>query len=175
MDLTTSEIIGIRILNPVIFDDFGLFYTKQGIKEINLPIGNYRIEGRFQQIPKIEYKLPDLPIREKIYRVPKLTEITFKYTKDPDEIAKINIYDNLIVINEELNKCSSAKFWAVIFHELGHYRYKTEWKCDVFAIRKMLEYGFNPSQIEEFIDILPDNIPRKLKILHFAKNSDQKR
>ena len=175
MDIVTSEIIGIEIFNPVIFDPYGLFYSMKGLRQINLPIGEFQINGKFKQIPKINYSLPKLPLREKIYRVPKLSEMNIQFSKNPEEIAKINIHENLLVLNPGLRGCSSAEFWSVIFHEMGHYMYKTESKCDTYSVYRMLQEGFNPSQIKGFINILPDNIERKKNIFNLANFADKNR
>jgi hypothetical protein len=39
-----------------------------------------------------------------------------------------------------------------MFHELGHYFYSDEKKCDLFAAIQMMKRGFNPSQCGIAID-----------------------
>ena len=43
----------------------------------------------------------------------------------------------------DTNPCMKA---SILGHELGHFYYATEWKCDVFSAWQMLQKGYNPSQ-----------------------------
>ena len=63
--------------------------------------------------------------------------------------AKCTIYyeDGVILFdNQFLSKPLYLKY-GIYYHELGHHFYKTEDKADLYAVFKMLEKGFNPSQI----------------------------
>lgn len=143
-----------------------------------MPPGQYDIHGKFKVIPFIEYELPELPTREKLYTVPKLKDIKIIFVDGLSHNGKsikgrIAIAENLIHLNSSLLNSPSAQLYAVLFHELGHYRYYTEYKCDIYSIRRMLEYGFNPSQMKSFLSVLKNSNDRKNIIMQTAKKADR--
>ena len=68
------------------------------------------------------------------------------YGKNPN---KCTIYykAGIIVFDESLKGAPLFVKYAIYFHEIGHHFYKTESKADLYATKKMLDYGFNPSQV----------------------------
>ena len=72
----------------------------------------------------------------------------FNYTVAPNRNkCSVDIETGLIILDPDKEKEWTKPFLNfVIFHELGHVHYFTEWKCDLHSIAKMLEFGFNPSQ-----------------------------
>lgn len=172
--METNTPIGIQIENPIIYDKNGLFYEGQGIKRINLPAGEYEINGKYKQIPFIHYELPRLPFPEKIYAVPKLKNIKIEFIEGLPYKAQIDIHQNLMQFSEEMRNATSPEFFCVLFHELGHYKYFTEDKCDLYAIWKMLQIGFNPSQFLAFLGLLHSE-NRKEKAVIAAIKSDNER
>ncbi len=56
--------------------------------------------------------------------------------------------------------------WAffILLHELGHQKYFTEWKTDLFALYQFLKLGYNESQafyaLSKILNRKPDNIER---------------
>lgn len=171
--LVVDKVIGIKCRNPVIYDSYGEFYKREGIKHINLPKGKYSFYSPIGIICEpIIYKLPALPFREKIYRIPKISDITIEYIDGLEQTARIDISRNLIQMNSNMLKATTPQYYSVFYHELGHYLYYNETKCDIFAIRQMLINGFNPSQISDFIEILPGNVERKNIIFNVVKKVD---
>jgi hypothetical protein len=46
----------------------------------------------------------------------------------------------------------------ILLHEVGHFYYSEEWKCDAYAAYHFLEWGCNPSQaFEALAGVLHDN------------------
>ena len=97
----------------------------------------------------------------------------FIRTMKSNELSDIDI--KKILKNRDIDFSIKNKTRAeqtfVMFHELGHYYYKTESHCDLFASYHMLKQGFNPSQLYFSVNgCLSDNsIDRKNHVLNFAK------
>jgi hypothetical protein len=64
--------------------------------------------------------------------------------------------------------------YTIYYHELGHHWYITESKADLFAAKKMLELGFNPSQIQlAVLDSLSEkSIDRMVKTVYSLTNNE---
>ena len=132
--------------------------------EFNLPAGEYRYDGSFIKLPfPIPVRHITLPMKERNY-APKRYEIRFG-----DNPNKCTIfYDEGVILfdNSFKNKPLYIKY-HIYFHELGHHWYKTEWKADLYSAKKMLEKGFNPSQIGlanlESLTNKPDSYDRKMR------------
>jgi len=133
-----------------IFDAKGrVFYNKVksrnsgGIIYFNLPPGRYSTDNELQILPRpIKYKCPKLPKPERILNIPEL-----KIVVEPNP-RKCSIYfaTGLIKIDPEYAARPLPQLMHILFHEIGHFLYKTEYKCDLFSCNNMLKYGFNPSQ-----------------------------
>jgi len=155
LDLTLEKKTGFRTSLPFeIFDLKGnLFYSDTFCNTIkdgktlffNMPAGYYKYNGSFikldQPVTTITIKLPP---PERALTKHKRYEIVFGVNPNKCSI----FYDSGVILfdNSLLNKPLYIKY-GIYFHELGHQFYKTESKADLYATKKMLEYGFNPSQI----------------------------
>ena len=111
----------------------------------NLPSGIYFTDNNIEELEQpLEYILPELPKKEKSGEFPENFDI--EIMENPNKCS-VDIESGLIIFDTELfKKWEKPKINFVLFHELGHCYYKTEWKCDLIAASKMLEMGFNPSQ-----------------------------
>jgi hypothetical protein len=177
LDLILENKTGFRTTLPFeIFDTRGnLFYSDSfcnTIKEgkallFNMPAGIYKYNGSFikldQPVPSINIVLPP---PERIMKN-KRYEIVFG-----DNPNKCSIfYDSGVILfdNSLLNKPLYIKY-GIYFHELGHRFYKTESKADLYATKKMLDYGFNPSQIGlvqlTTLTNRPESFERKIKTVN---------
>jgi len=153
-DLILEEKTGFASTMPFeIFDINGqLFYSdkfteiiSRGEKlEFNLPLGVYKYNGNFVRLVNpIKVVNISLPLKER-HLAHKRYEIIFG-----DNPNKCTIfYDEGIILfdNSFKNKPLYVKY-VIYFHELGHHWYKSEEKADLYAAKKLLELGFNPSQI----------------------------
>lgn len=153
-NLTLTQKTGFSSLLPFkIFDVNGsLFYSDTFTDKIengkrlffNLPKGSYKYEGIIIKQPQpVKHKEIVLPkpqrnIENKNYR------IIFK-----DNPNKCTIYYKLglIVFDNALKKIPLFMKVNIYYHEMGHHLYKDEHLADLYAAKKMLEIGFNSSQI----------------------------
>lgn len=138
-----------------IFDSKGvLFYDDTFVDKIstgeplkfNVPAGEFQYNGSFIKLfEPVKTKTIVLPPKERnIPKVPKRYKIEFGDNKNKCTI----FYDlGLILFDRSFLNAPLYVKYGIYFHELGHHWYKTEWKADLYATKKMLEYGFNPSQI----------------------------
>jgi len=136
-----------------IFDINGLLFysssftdkiTKGEKLKFNLPLGVYKYNGNFirLEMPVPVVNVP-LPLKERNL-AHKRYEIIFG-----DNPNKCTIfYDRGVILfdNQFLRKPLYVKY-VIYFHELGHHWYNSEDKADLYAAKKLLELGFNPSQI----------------------------
>lgn len=140
---------GFRTMDKIVrvYDKRGtLFYFRNPDKfpfTFNLPRGEYITTNTLKVCEPRRYKLPQLPRRERSNQIPKRVKLTFG--NNPHK-ASIYIDKHLIIFDYELRNLSIPQQRQVFYHELGHYHYKTESFCDLFAVRRMLIEGFNPSQ-----------------------------
>lgn len=129
---------------------FRTFEEPQKNFKVNFPsVGKYKIKGAVIDV-KIEplnycdlsgFKLPEI---ERNRSKKGKTEIIFnpKLFHTP---ARIFTFDNKIEIGNKFLKYPFQIQKFILFHEIGHYFYKTEWKTDAFALYWFLKKGYNES------------------------------
>ena len=136
-----------------IYDKNGiLFYCKEnpiGLLHFNLPTGEYLTYNSLMPSKIREYKLPKLPKANNLKNLPKDFKIIF--CDNPNKCSVDN-QNHVIYFDNSFKKQPIPVIDYILFHELGHYLYseqgnKSEINCDLFAMKKMLEIGYNPSQI----------------------------
>jgi hypothetical protein len=144
------RILRIKALeNLVIKDkDKKTIYLAPAGKVFNLPIiGRVYIKGKYKRLPskiitnvKLKYYKPEKNIDFKgIQRI--------VFSKNPNKCS-IDVYSGTLIFDSDFfKKLNIAQLYFILSHELGHYFYYTEHKCDAFARAIMLLLGFNPSQI----------------------------
>lgn len=137
-----------------IYDNRGiLFYDNTFVEKIqrgeilkfNLPAGEYQLNGSLIRLDEpVKTKTIILPPKERNINNGKRYRIEFG-----DNPNKCSIFydEGLILFDKQYINAPLYIKYGIYFHELGHHFYKTEWKADLYATKKMLEYGFNPSQI----------------------------
>lgn len=140
--------------------------------EFNLPAGDYKYDGNFIKLPfPVKVKNVTLPQRERNI-TKKRYEIIFGNNPNKCTI----FYDTGVILFDESfrNKPLYIKE-AIYAHELGHHWYKTEWKADLYAVRYMLNRGYNPSQIGlapiQSLTNKPDSLERKKRMVAFLTNN----
>lgn len=164
-----------------IYDKSGiLFYckeNKEGLLHFNLPIGEYLTYNDLIPSKLRVYKLPKLPKPNNVKTLPNDFKIIF--ANNPNKCSVDN-KNHVIIFDNSFKKQPIPVLDYILFHELGHYFYsnegnKSEINCDLFAMKKMLEIGYNPSQIHWVqYGTLSDNkdtIERKEKIYNNTLNS----
>ena len=150
-----------------------LFYYHDGNQNgrffFNLPKGEYYTTNDIEKCGEpIPVNLPILPPPEKRLSLPKKVKVSF--LENPNK-ASILVDKHKIFVDHKIMKLPLPSIIFVLFHEIGHYYYKDEKKCDLFAVREMLKRGFNPSQCGMAIDraLSDKSIDRKLCIIEKMK------
>lgn len=181
-DLILEEKTGFSSTLPfVIYETNGqVFYSSEFTDKIangemlqfNLPIGVYKYDGSFIKLPSpVPVKHITLPPKERYYKQ-KRYEIQFG-----DNPNKCTIFykQGLILFDSSFKSQPLYIKYGIYFHELGHHFYKTESKADLYSVKKMLEFGFNPSQIGLVaLDTLtdkPESYERKMKTVNLLTNN----
>lgn len=155
--------------NPIlILDERGeRFYdTRQLLKRVqmfNLPEGTYKIaQGDIARMAKpVNYELAPLPAKERTLNGD-FSNFEMHFVNNPATgtvvpTAREKFYDH------DLKNLPLPYAIFIDEHENGHKYYITESYCDLYAANKMLERGYNPSQIAEAIifTLSPDKVARK--------------
>jgi len=133
--------------------------------EFNLPAGEYKYNGSFIKLDSavpttsIILPLPERNITKKRYN------IKFGENKNKCTI----FYDQGLILfdNSFKDKPLYVKY-CIYYHELGHHWYSSEYKADLYSAKKLLDKGFNPSQIgKAVLDSLSEkSFNRKMKIVN---------
>ena len=63
--------------------------------------------------------------------------------------ARIAVDKNIIILNPKFFNYPVEIRFFILLHEMGHFFYSTEWKCDQYAAHHFLKMGLNPSQAFE--------------------------
>ena len=146
---------GVKSFDDVvkIYDNRGiLFYLKEnrkGILHFNLPRGIYSSSNNLMKAKLVNYEFFKLPKPNKVKPLPKNFKIVYK--NNPHKCSVDNIRH--IIYFDTSFKMSPLPIKDYIkFHEVAHYFYsgegnKSEISCDLFAMNKMIEVGYNLSQI----------------------------
>ena len=155
-DLILEQKTGFQSSMPFeIYDQNGfLFYddtfndkiSNGEILKFNLPAGKYKFDGNFIKLDRpVEHINITLPKKERHIPKPK-NGYKILYGTNPNKCT-IHYKAGIIVFDNSFKDAPLYWRYGIYFHELGHHYYKTEHKADLYATKKMLEYGFNPSQI----------------------------
>lgn len=122
--------------------------------EFNLPLGIYKYNGNFiRLLNPVKVENISLPLKERNLAHKKYGIV---FADNPNKCTIF--YDEAVILFDTSfkNKPLYVKY-VIYFHELGHHWYKSEEKADLYAAKKLLEYGFNPSQIGlAFLDSLSE-------------------
>lgn len=112
--------------------------------EFNMPVGRYRFDGSFIKLDK-PVEMPNFPLPPKERHYPQ-KRYQIKFGDNPHKCS-IFYAPGIILFDNSLKDAPLYIKYGIYFHELGHLFYKSEHKADMYAAKKMLEYGFNPSQV----------------------------
>lgn len=149
----------------------------KGLFKFNIPFsGNYEFSGKFFELHKVEPlqkwdKIITLPDRERNKTVG-IKKIVIK--PDMDSPARIYTDDQVILVSDKWLAYPVEMRFFILLHEVGHFYYQEEWKCDTFAAHWFIKLGFNPSQaFESLAGVLCDsdtNDERINNIYNLLKN-----
>lgn len=145
---------GFTTLLPFIIYELNgnVFYSSDFVNKIeqgkrlnfNIPAGRYTYDGAFIKLDNpVKFKVITLPIPERNLHKKKYKII---FSDNPNKCSIF--YSTGIILFDNVFKIAPLYIkYGIYFHELGHHLYKTEKFADLYAVKKMLDYGFNPSQI----------------------------
>jgi len=157
------------------YEPFYVMQRKGDYVYFNLPKGEYIIEVEVEKLKKpVNFQLPPLPPFERNIKRPQFIKIIFG--KNPNKCS-IDLEGGVIICDDSIKAKGRAEQCFVIYHEFGHYFYKTESSCDKYASRKMIEEGFNPSQTVYSCNgcLSERSVVRKNEIYNFAKQVKRKK
>jgi hypothetical protein len=181
-DLILEEKTGFSSSLPfTIYEPNGtIFYSsdftdkiENGIRlDFNLPAGTYKYDGSFIKLPSpVPVKQIPLPVKERNIA---MRRYEIKFGNNPNKCT-IFYGKSLILFDESFRNKPMYIKYAIYYHELGHHWYKTESKADLFATKKLLDLGFNPSQIGmaslESLSNRPESYERKMKTVNMLTNN----
>lgn len=122
---------------------FYIFDRPEGFT-FTLPKGSYKLSGG-TLIGRMRARNGHKETSSLRFPLPKRVELVV--APNPFK-ACISLPDGIIVIDPSLLELPPFCLVFVLFHEIGHYWYKSEEACDRFAAEEMHRRGYNPSQIE---------------------------
>ena len=131
-----------------VFDaDTGVLFYKSPSNfkgHFSLPKGTYTSTQPLKKSRR-KRKLPLLPKQER--NIPRPKKWVIFFDKNPAKCS-IKLESGEILFDTELwQKLNKVERLFVLLHEYGHYYYKTERFCDLFAKHHLLKLGYNKSQI----------------------------
>lgn len=174
--IEVREKSGFRNINgkPIILLDEigGVFYDTTQLEKIvhdfNLPVGVYYVaQGKFTKKPApVVYALSSLPPPERF--MPGNPEnFDLKFVENPHTGSVFwdarNIY-----LDNSLKDLPLPCLVFVLYHEYAHRYYNTEEYCDLYARNRMIDDGYNPSQIGSGIihTLSAKQFPRMLNVVN---------
>lgn len=136
----------------------------------NLPIGIYETENAVSRVKPLVYYPPKLPQPERRTIPPK--KLTIFVGENPNKCS-INRHNGKILIDDRLTFMPLPFIHFILFHELGHYFYKSEYKADIYAAAEMLNIGYNPTQVmyAQYLMLSDHQRRRKAILLKFLKQT----
>ena len=106
-----------------------------------MPEGLYNTINYITELKRpLVYICPSLPTPEKTIPI---KDITISRGNNPHK-ASIEVKTGEISLDDSYTDPCEIAF--ILGHEIGHFLYKTEWKCDLYSCNEMLKRGYNPSQ-----------------------------
>jgi len=149
------------------------FYHKRNVDYcevyFNLPKGKFYTENAIFKAEKLIYEIPELPEAERNLKPPK-TALKVIVSDNPNKCS-VDKKKGLIIIDRNLLSDPLPYLHFILFHEIGHYEYQTEYKCDLFSAKAMIEKGYNPSQVltAQQVSLSDRQAERKVIMLDFLQ------
>ena len=143
---TLSGKKGFKSLLPVnIVKDGKPFYSWAEGNDFNLPKGTFTSDVEIEEIKPLTYSMPAKRKRERFnIKPPKKINVVFG---DNPNKASIHLEKGLVLLDNKFKDSPEVLIKYIVLHEKGHYYYTTEEFCDEYAGEKLLEEGYNKSQV----------------------------
>lgn len=117
----------------------------------------------------------DLPVGDRNLRIPELSEFAYKKGINMRTPARVFKEQRVIQTNELFDRLPEQVQHAILFHELGHFKYSDEIGADMFSINKIYQIGGNVSQLFYALELACSgnsfNEARKLNIINTSKKN----
>ena len=160
--LTVQNKIGIRALGDCAIKCSHLkpFLSLKKGQRANLPKGKYFVNGGIEVCKPLTFVIPEFPKKEREI-IPDTIEYSFN--KDPNKATnrftplKGSINIDPFIMYDLPAFCKRF----VYLHEIAHYYFTTESKCDKTAVIMMLKGGYMPSQILKAVELTLSSKERK--------------
>jgi hypothetical protein len=139
--------------------------------EFNVIAGSFTYDGNFVKLDfPVMTKNIAMPLKE---RNMKMQRYDIVFGENPNKCTIFYDEGYILFDTSFENKPLYVKY-VIYFHELAHHWYITESKADLYAAKKLLELGFNPSQIEMgFLQSLSEkSIERQMNIVYSLTNNE---
>ena len=94
-------------------------------------------------------------------------------------IVKNNNYEGKARMYKETGEIQTGRLFEqyneqikefILLHEIGHFYYSTEWKCDLYALMQFLKKGYNQSQAYIALEKVLNHTPENLQRIQLIKN-----
>lgn len=138
----------IEVLTPLGVKPFH-YSDIPGAKKVNIPeLGHYYFSDSPTLIKPIEYNKKDiqLPKKERNDTTPFDFDLIIKREDIGKSPARIFRQYGIIETGDNFENMNVQERMFILLHEIGHFYYQTESKCDTFAAKYYLLLGYNPSQ-----------------------------
>ena len=111
----------------------------------NLPKGMFETANLLDRAQLRKYKVEKPPKHERNIKMPKHIHYEFGNNKNK---ASIHLATGGVLLDKAFLEKPNSFIQQIKLHELAHYYYATEWKCDRWAQYVMVKLlGYNPSQV----------------------------
>lgn len=121
-------------------------YKKEGKIKFNLPAGSYFSYGEITPLDQpVKYSFNKKRKREKAH-LDAPEKVTVIFDNNPNK-ASIYLGEGIVILDNRFRNADECLLRYILYHEIGHYFYQTEHYCDEYAQERMLNEGWNKSQI----------------------------
>lgn len=122
------------------------YQTTKGSKGFfSLPKGVYSFSKPVKKVEKRYRKIPKLPEPQRYITKPEKWKLILCRNSAK---CSIKLESGKVYFDRDLwNKLNKLQRLFILLHEFGHYFYKSEHLCDLYAKVKLLEQGYNRSQV----------------------------
>ena len=150
------------------------FYSHEVNGWFNLPKGQYLSNVNLLSVksPLFKFVQIEKPKRERNERE---KNFTLRFWANPNKATIHRPSGKVYIDNNFWRGLTPLERKFVLLHEKGHYQYKTELSCDIYAANVLLREGFNMSQVARCSNNnLKDKKHRVLPLINHFKNVKRK-
>lgn len=134
-------------------DQFGKLYFERFLNgktpriKFNVPVeGVYTSTNDFEIVKRVSIEIPDLSFDLPPFERNRIKD--FVIVKNPtlyNTPARVFTHEGVVEKSADFDKYPQPMRVFFLLHEVGHFYYKTESYCDLFALTHYLQMGYNMS------------------------------